>query len=83
MANKSFDFFVRFIDPEEAARTTPAKRRERVAGSYNSTSVGRALTKFFNEQKEDNGWLKKDLVILDVMRSPKQVGPQMDDGEDE
>lgn len=86
MANKNFDFYVRFIDPDEAAANTPAKRRERVAGPYSATTVQRALSKFFSEyaslapgEKNQYGdvWLKKNVVVLDVNRARGQAGPQM------
>lgn len=47
MANRKFEFYVRYIDPEEVERTTPAKREERVAGPYPATTVQRALSQFY------------------------------------
>lgn len=93
MGNRNYDFFVRYIDPDEAAIATPAKRRERISGCYSSTTVGRALTKFYADVADKPDiptrpgrtapWLKKDIVILDVMRGKGQAGPQMIDSEDD
>lgn len=49
MANRKFEFYVRYIDPEEVERTTPAKREERVAGPYPATTVQRALSQFYTD----------------------------------
>jgi hypothetical protein len=94
VANKNFDFYVRYIDPEEVQRTTPAKRLERKAGPYSATSVNRALSKFYADvaDKPEGDmpavdrkqlWLKRDFVILDVMRSPAQVGEQWPEDADD
>lgn len=92
MANKNFDFWVRYVDPDEADRTTPAKRRERVAGPYSATSVERALTKFYKDvcdlpDSEPHSthaevWLKKDIYVLDVMRPANARGDKMPEDED-
>lgn len=87
MANKNFDFYVRFVDPDEAAANTPAKRRERTTGPYAATTVQRALSKFYAEHADlpdsephsthEQLWLKGRIVVLDVMRARGQAGPQM------
>lgn len=92
MGNKQVDFYVRFIDPEEVQRATPAKRLECKAGPYTAGTVQQALSKFYKEYADAPGaevrpdrsmlWPKGKIIVLDVMRSPKQVGPQMADEED-
>jgi len=92
VANRKFEFYVRYIDPEEVERTTPAKREERIAGPYPATTVQRALTQFYTDvadkpiEGEDGPirasrnilWLKAKIVVVDVMRAKGQAGPQME-----
>lgn len=92
MGNRKFDFYVRYIDPEEVERTTPAKREERVAGPYPATTVQRAMSQFYSEYAPKSGnvsepnsenilglvWAKAKIVVVDVMRGKGQAGPQME-----
>lgn len=92
MGNRKFDFYVRYIDPEEVERTTPAKREERVAGPYPATTVQRCLSQFYSDVADkpvdgESGqerasrnilWLKAKIVVVDVMRGKGQAGPQME-----
>lgn len=90
MANRKFDFYVRYIDPEEVERVTPAKREERIAGPYPATTIQRALSQFYTDvadkpiegaglrEGRNTLWLKAKIVVVDVMRGKGQAGPQME-----
>lgn len=85
VGNKSWDYSVAYIDPEEQATKTPAKRlysKMRVK----ATTANRAITIVFNNLKAEYGWTRKDVVILGVMpigltqamRKEDEVDPKFD-----
>lgn len=68
MANKTWDYLVSYIDPEDLSTKTPAKRGE-LEFECKATTVGRALTmakKYIIETHSLDG--ARDVVIVDVVR---------------
>lgn len=80
--NKSLDYYFSYHDPSQAA-FTPAKRRYSVWGPIVATSAGRAMSKFWKEVLDEEGWGKDDIVLLGVMPSPSDVTKLDDEIEDE
>lgn len=75
MGNKRFDFYCAYIDPDEQATKTPAKRLYSVTGPFPATTASRAMTMFWKEMGEDYGWGKKDVVLIGVQ--PGGLTPDM------
>lgn len=74
MGNKAWEMYCSYIDPDEIADKTPAKRLYSVAGPYKATSVSRTMSQFWKEMA-DYGWTKRDVVLIGVM--PGGLTPDM------
>lgn len=75
MGNKRFDYYCAYIDPDEIKLKTPAKRLYSVWPVIQATTVSRASTIFWKEVLADEGWGKKDIVLIGVM--PGGLTPDM------
>lgn len=80
--NKSWSYVVAYYPPEEMVKT-PARRVHSVWQlDGTATTAGRAITKFWQEVKAQEGWEKDDIVMVGVM--PLGLPPREeadDDGE--
>jgi hypothetical protein len=66
MANKTFQYEVHYVNPDDLD-LTPAKRRE-LSTSVSATSVPRAVSKAKKQILEDWEMEARDLVIVAVFR---------------
>lgn len=78
MGNKRFDYYCAYIDPDEIASKTPAKRLYSVWTAIPATTAQRAATIFWKEVMLEEEWTKKDVVLIGIM--PGGLTPAMKKG---
>jgi hypothetical protein len=80
--NKTLDYYMAYHDPSQA-EFTPAKRRYSVWGPIQATTAGRAISKFWKEVSDEEGWGKDDIILIGIMPDPSMVTKLDEDDEEE
>lgn len=80
--NKTLDYQVAYYGPDQL-KDTPARRYYLVAEGISATSVSRALSKFFKEILEEEGWGKTDVVVVGCMPTDLPNGRVGSDDEED
>jgi hypothetical protein len=83
MGNKRYDYYCAYVDPDEIASKTPAKRLYSVAGPYGATSVSRAVSQFWKEMMDEFEWGKRDIVLIGCQPAGLDPSMRKEDDEDE
>lgn len=79
--NKPWEYVVAYYPPDQM-RLTPSKRTHEVWQlDGTATTAGRAITKFWQEVQEIEGWGKDDIVMVGVM--PLGLPPRVQEEEEE